>query len=104
MDGAGLTRRAVEALSGVKDPELGLDLVALGLMYGVAPDAEGVRVRMTLTSRGCPMGWVLAELARGAVSDACGRPARLEMVWDPPWDPAMISEAGRCALRGGVRS
>lgn len=98
MDDSGLTRRAVEALSRVKDPEVGLDLVALGLIYGLETARGAVRVRMTLTSRGCPMGWVLVELARGAVAEACGLPAEVDMVWDPAWDPAMISPEGRRAL------
>lgn len=84
------------ALRGVIDPEVGLDIVTMGLVYDLAITPDEVRVAFTLTTRGCPMGETLFGMAWEALEGiAGGRRVRLELVWDPPWSPLMISPEGR---------
>jgi metal-sulfur cluster biosynthetic enzyme len=90
----------LEALHDVFDPELGVNVVDLGLVYGVAVDGNRVRVTMTLTTPGCPL--------HASLSDAVDEAVRLmfpgvqdvsvNLVWDPPWEPERITPAGREAL------
>lgn len=91
---------AWEALEGVRDPELCLDVVSLGLVYGVFESEGTVVVEMTLTTPGCPVSESLAEHARAAVEEAVGAPVPVEvrLVWEPPWDPAMMDEEAAGAL------
>ena len=96
--------RAWHALRGVVDPELGLDVLDLGLVYGVAIDDAGrMRVTMTLTSPGCPVSESLADEAETALAWALGpsTPVAVEVVWDPPWTPERISDTA--ARRLGYR-
>jgi metal-sulfur cluster biosynthetic enzyme len=96
--------RAWDALGGVVDPELGLDVVDLGLVYGVAVDDAGwLRVTMTLTTPGCPVAESLADEAEAAIAWALGSstPVAVEVVWDPPWTPERISDTA--ARRLGYR-
>ncbi len=81
-----LVRRA---LRGVKDPELGLNVIDIGLIYDVAVDAAGaVKITMTLTSPGCPAGTEILEDVRRTVSDLDGVTlADVELVWEPYWTP-----------------
>ncbi len=89
---------AWDALRGVYDPELYLDVVSLGLVYDVRAEAGAVVVEMTMTTPGCPASESLPEMARGSIEDALGGavPVDVRVVWDPPWSPAMMDdEAGR---------
>ena len=93
--------RTWEALHEVVDPELGLDVVDLGLVYDVTVDAAGwVRVTMTLTTPGCPVSESLPEEADTAVEWALGpcTPVTVEVVWDPPWTPERISATAADSL------
>jgi nitrogen fixation NifU-like protein len=91
-----------QALKPVVDPEIGIGLVDLGLVYGVDVDAEKrlVTVRMTLTTPACPYGPMLFEQTRQAVRKMPGvAEAKVELVWDPPWDPkTMASDMAKDAL------
>lgn len=93
----------LDTLRQVIDPEIGCNIVDLGLIYGVTLSAGKVLVEMTLTTPGCPMheslrwGVQNALLNLEEVTDA-----EVVIVWDPPWHPAMMSEAGRAAT--GVRN
>lgn len=100
MSGAGVFGAAWEALGGVYDPELGLDVVSLGLVYDVRQVGAAVVVEMTLTTPGCPASESLPEMARSAVAGALGGAAEVdvEVVWEPPWSPAMMSEDALSAL------
>ncbi len=87
------------------DPEIPVNIVDLGLIYDctVSPDATSglsrVDVKMTLTAPGCGMGPTLAAEARGKILSVPGvNDADVELVWDPPWNPNMISEAGKMKL------
>ena len=78
-----------KALRAVKDPELNLNIIDIGLVYDVAVDEAGaVKVTMTLTSPGCPSGAEIMEDARRVVSDLEGVSAvEVELVWEPYWTP-----------------
>lgn len=80
------------ALSTVIDPELGRDIVTLGLVYDVAVDGTTARVVYTLTTPGCPMERVITDGVRSAVLQVEGI-ARVDtqIVWDPAWHPGMIA-------------
>jgi probable FeS assembly SUF system protein SufT len=86
------------------DPEIPLDIVELGLVYGLelSPDEEGgtaVAVTMTLTAPGCGMGQVLADDVQRKVESLPGvRRASVELTFDPPWSPERMSEEGRLEL------
>lgn len=94
-------QKILQALSRVIDPEVGLDIVTMGLIYNVHADKPGtVGVDMTLTTPGCPMSGYLQGAARQAVAEACPDDSvSIRLVWDPPWTPAMISRDGLDALR-----
>jgi len=86
----------LSALRNVVDPEVGLDIVTMGLVYGVEVSCDEIRVTMTLTTPGCPIGQTLIGMAYEALGRVAGsRRVRLELAWDPPWSPAMISAEGR---------
>jgi metal-sulfur cluster biosynthetic enzyme len=89
----------LEALRDVVDPELGINVVDLGLIYGVDVDAERIAtIDMTLTSAACPLTDVIEDQARealeGVVTDF-----RINWVWMPPWGPESITDDGREQLR-----
>ena len=89
------------ALYEVYDPELGVNVVDLGLVYDVTVRGSGVEVTMTMTTPGCPMHEAITEGARTAVGLLPGvEEARINVVWFPPWDPSLMSEAAHRALRG----
>ena len=91
-----------DVLRQVIDPEIGCNIVDLGLVYGITISGNKVSVQMTLTTQGCPMH---ESIAHGVQTALLGLPsveeAEVEIVWDPPWNPAMMSEYGRAAI--GVR-
>lgn len=84
------------ALRKVLDPEVGINIVDLGLVYGLAVGEDRIAVTMTLTSPTCPMGDLLLDEVEAALK--CLAPAAeidLEVVWEPPWSPEMMSPAAR---------
>jgi len=91
---------AWNALAGVYDPELYLDVVSLGLIYDVRVDNGVLVVEMTMTTPGCPVSESLPEEAKAAVwqTSEDGMPIDVRVVWDPPWDPSMMDEAAASAL------
>lgn len=98
---AGVVERARGALRGVYDPELGLDVVAMGLVYGIAVEDGRVVVEMTLTTPGCPVSESLPAEATRAVSDAVGPDGyevEMRIVWDPPWTPERLDDEAAAAL------
>lgn len=91
-----------EALREVIDPELGCNIVDLGLIYGLSIDEGKILVQMTLTTPGCPMHESIAWGVRTALLGIEGvEEAAVELVWDPSWNPEMMTEAGR--QQAGIR-
>jgi len=89
----------LEALRDVVDPELGINVVDLGLVYGVDVDADKVAtLDMTLTSAACPLTDVIEDQAREAL-EGIVTDFRINWVWMPPWGPENITEDGREQLR-----
>jgi metal-sulfur cluster biosynthetic enzyme len=78
-----------EFLREVIDPEIGINIVDLGLVYGIQLSGDGVAtIRMTLTTPGCPLGGYLDDAIRDTLWGAPGvTDVDVEIVWDPPWDP-----------------
>ncbi|MCX6767817.1 MAG: metal-sulfur cluster assembly factor [Candidatus Micrarchaeota archaeon] len=92
-------KQVMDALRKCIDPEIGVDIVDLGLVYGVQVRGDGVKVKMTLTTPGCPMHAFFVKDVEEKVKAVPGvRKAEVEMVWDPPWTPARISEEARKRL------
>jgi metal-sulfur cluster biosynthetic enzyme len=88
-----------DALSNVIDPELGLDFVELGLIYGVDISGSDVHVTFTLTSPGCPIGPQVSEQIEEFVSELDGVTAVYpKMTFTPPWTPDLMSEEAKFAL------
>jgi metal-sulfur cluster biosynthetic enzyme len=86
------------ALREVIDPEINCNIVDLGLVYSIHIAGGTVRVTMTLTTSGCPMHESIAEGVRAALLALDGvQAAEVDVVWDPPWNPAMMTETGRRA-------
>jgi metal-sulfur cluster biosynthetic enzyme len=93
-----------EAMRDVVDPELGINVVDLGLVYGIAvDDANVVTLDMTLTSAACPLTDVIEDQAHAALCDGSGgglaADIRINWVWMPPWGPDKITDEGREQLR-----
>jgi metal-sulfur cluster biosynthetic enzyme len=98
-DGGPQTEDLLEALRDVVDPELGVNVVDLGLVYGVTvePDRTAT-IDMTLTSAACPLTDVIEDQTRDAL-DGLVPDFRINWVWLPPWGPDKITEDGREQLR-----
>lgn len=90
----------MEALRQVYDPELGVNVVDLGLVYGVDIEGSHVRVRMTLTTPGCPLHASLGAAVESAIQLSVPgvESVEVELVWDPPWSPERMTAAGRREL------
>ncbi len=92
-----IEERVLEALRLVDDPEVGMNIVDLGLVYriDIAPDL--VRVELTMTTPACPMGDLITENAQRAVRAAMpeGAGVDIALVWEPPWTPDMMSDSAR---------
>ena len=87
------------ALKTVKDPELGLDLVVLGLVYGIEIEESRVRATISLTSPFCPVAGQIVEDAKTAIAGLEGvEEAEVELSFDPPWTPERISPLIRSSL------
>jgi len=87
------------ALTNVIDPELGLDFVELGLIYGIEVDGGDVHVTFSLTSPGCPIGPQVSEQIEEFVSELDGvQSVESSMVFTPPWTPERMSEDAKFAL------
>jgi metal-sulfur cluster biosynthetic enzyme len=89
------------AMKQVEDPELGVNVVDLGLLYGVEQDDEGnVRLKMTLTSMGCPLTEQIMGDCQAVVGPLEGvKSVDVDWVWDPPWTPEKMTEEGRFMMK-----
>jgi metal-sulfur cluster biosynthetic enzyme len=97
------TREEVfEALRQVEDPELGMDIVELGLLYDVEVEGPAVTVTYTLTSMGCPAGQMIEEDIERVVREVPGvDDVKSELTFEPPWSPERMSEDAKFILGFG---
>ena len=99
VDEAILYERVIEALKTVYDPEIPVNIYDLGLIYEVKIKDRFVDVDMTLTAPGCPVAHTFPGMVERSVELVQGvNGAAVELVWDPPWTPDLISEAARLEL------
>ena len=90
------------ALMDVIDPELGVNVVDLGLVYGIDVEGDRVTVRLTMTTPACPLGESIALEATERLQAVPGvRDVNVQLVWDPPWSPERMTPAAREALGWG---
>ena len=100
MDTTSLEEQIVAALRTVYDPEIPVNIYEMGLIYNldIGPEND-VQVTMTLTSPACPVAGILPGEVQAKVAGVPGvRSADVELVWDPAWNPSMMSEAARLEL------
>ena len=94
-----LEKLCVEHLRRVLDPEMGLDVVSLGLIYELKEEEGDVEVKMTMTSPGCPLA---EELVMGVQNELLKTEGvsgvKVDIVWSPPWSPSMMSEEAKIIL------
>jgi len=91
--------RLLDALRDVQDPEMPLSIVDLGLVYCVERDAGRVSVDLTFTAMGCPASdFILEDVRERLLREPGVSEVRINVVWDPPWTTARVTEAGRDAL------
>ena len=99
--GAVLSPPAVEAvreiLRSVVDPEVGVNIVDLGLIYAIDVTPDRLRIEMTMTSPACPLGEMIMDDVHAALAAALPASGATEvvLVWEPPWTPAMMSERSK---------
>jgi FeS assembly SUF system protein len=95
-----LTDDIIAALKTVYDPEIPADIYELGLIYRIdIGDDRGVKVDMSLTSPNCPAAQDLPIQVENAVASVAGvKETKVEVVWDPPWDPSRMSDEARLVL------
>ena len=88
------------ALARVVDPEMALNIVDLGLVYGVEAGEGAVKVDLTMTSAACPVAELIMDDVVQELTDLLGTEAKIdcELVWDPPWSPQMMSRRARMAM------
>jgi len=100
MTSDALRDKVIEAIKTVYDPEIPVNIWEVGLIYDVSVDDDGrARVEMTLTSPMCPVAESLPVEVEQKVSSVEGvAAATVDVVWDPPWDPEMMSEAAKLEL------
>ncbi len=86
-----------EVLRQVEDPEAGMNIVDLGLVYGVDVSANAVHVEMTMTTAACPMAEMIVDQARAAIATTVpeGAEVDIRLVWDPPWTPDKMTGIAR---------
>ncbi len=92
----------LEQLKQVSDPEIGMDIVNLGLVYDIQINGDHVYIKMTMTAPTCPVTpWILSQ-AQTIVENMEGvEAADVELVWEPSWNPSMMTDEAREALNMG---
>jgi metal-sulfur cluster biosynthetic enzyme len=99
LEGMPTKDEVFEALKQVEDPELGMDIVELGLLYDVEVDGPRVKVIHSLTSMGCPAGPMIQEdIVRTAREVNGVEEVEIELTWDPPWTPDRMSDDAKFIL------
>ena len=89
----------IDALKKIYDPEIPVNIWDLGLIYDINIGADEIVVTMTFTSPTCPMMEEILQMVRDNIASVSGeKPVRVELVWDPPWNLSMMSDAARLEL------
>ena len=97
-----MTKEAVyEVLTGILDPEIGIDIVNLGMVYGVelSEDGRHVHIDMTLTTMGCPLYSQIEHTIQRLLGELGAETVEVQLVWSPPWSPELMSEDAKTALK-----
>ena len=95
-----MKERLLAALSEVQDPEMPVNLVALGLIYGIEEMQGKVTVDLTFTAMGCPASdFIVADVRERLLAEPGVKEVAIRVVWDPPWTAARMTPAGREALQ-----
>ena len=90
--------KVFEALRSVYDPELPVNIVDLGLIYDIGISGRNVNIKMSLTTPGCGMGATIAKQAEMAIKPMGAKNVFIDIVWDPPWNPDMMSDEAKQRL------
>ena len=95
-----MNEQVLEALRDVIDPEIGINVVDLGLVYGADVQGNDVHIALTMTTPACPLHEYISEAARTAVRQHMPQVEHVDVdiVWDPPWSPAMMSAEAKRQL------
>ena len=94
-----LKQKIIKEIKKVYDPEIPVNIYELGLIYDIAVDKKNISVKMTLTTPNCPVAESLPMEVENTVKEVKDvKKVNLELVWDPPWDKSMITEAGKLEL------
>ena len=97
---ASLEARVWAALAEINDPEMPINLVDLGLIYGLEVGEETVRLRLTFTAMGCPASdMIVSDIRERLLAEPGVGDVVIEVVWDPPWSSARLTPGGRDALQ-----
>jgi len=94
------TEQLYNALREVDDPEIGINIVDLGLVYGVSIADTNIHIKMTMTTPACPLHSYLSQASQEAIRKHFPdvNAVNIELVWDPPWEPAKMSQAAKQQL------
>jgi phenylacetate-CoA oxygenase PaaJ subunit len=94
-----MNERLLAALADVQDPEMPVNLVDLGLIYGIEEDGGRVRVDLTFTAMGCPASdFIVSDVRERLLAEPGVREVEVRVVWDPPWTSSRMTQDGREAL------
>ncbi len=99
MDDAITRERVIDVLKTVFDPEIPVNVWDLGLVYDLQVEGEQVRITMTLTAPGCPVGPMIAAEIENKLQAIGAEAVSVEFVWTPPWTPDRVTEDGRLQLQ-----
>ncbi len=96
-------QQVMDVLHNCYDPEIPINIVDLGLIYGVQVEGNNVHVKMTLTAQGCPAHGMISDQVKYQLSQIPGiGESNVEIVWDPPWDPSRMSTEAKQKLGIGL--
>ena len=94
-----LKEKVIEEIKKIYDPEIPVNIYELGLIYDINVDGKNISVKMTLTTPNCPVAESLPKEVKDSIMELPEiNDVDLQLVWDPPWDKSMITEAGKLEL------
>ncbi|MEZ0393526.1 MAG: metal-sulfur cluster assembly factor [Desulfurococcaceae archaeon] len=95
MSAEELKKKVIEVLEDVIDPEIGIDVYNLGLVYGIEVEGDKVKIKVTLTTPFCPLANVVPMMIEENIRRRLNLQPIIELVFEPPWNPSMMTEKGR---------